>query len=1025
MDMRPTRREVRFVAVYLILGTLWIVASDAYLDWLALGPDSLSEIQTVKGAIFVLVTAAIFYYLAKSELGRQYQAELESSRRQRALESLFEATFDHAAVGMAHTTPDGRFLRVNRAYCDMAGYTPERLLTMSLQDMIHPDDLPAHLEQQRLLAGGTGSFTVDRRLVREDGATIWVTLNSSAVPDDQGKAEYYLAVANEISDRKAAEGALRTSEERFRALVEQSLTGIYVFEEGIFRYVNRRLADIFGYTEEELIDRLGPSDLIAPEDQGTVRNQIERRFSGKVQSAHYVARGLRKDGTRLWLEFHGSRIDLDGRPAITGTALDITERVEAEARLRESEARFRAIYEGANDSILILDPDTGGIVDINRRAERMTGYSVEEARRLSIPDLSTGDGAAVQAEADRRIEAACRGEPQIFEWQVRTRDGGMLWTEINMHATRIGGELRLLVLARDITERRASEEKLRLTSQVFTSTREGVVITDKDGRIVSVNPAFTEITGYSEEEVVGKSPRMLQSGFHDRFFYDAMWQSIAKTNHWQGEIWNRRKSGDTYPEWLTISAVHNERGAVTNYVGVFTDVSRIKHSEAEVQRLAHYDPLTNYPNRVLLMSRLEHALDLARRGGTRIALVFCGLDRFKYINDSLGYSAGDELLQTVSRRIRSKLQNEDTLARFGGDEFVVLIESDRDTEQIAQTAQSIVELGESSIELSTGQRVFVGLSVGVGIFPADGDDATTLVTNANAAMQQAKIEGRHTYRFYTEGLTEAARERLQLESRLRHAVESQEFELYFQPIMAVADRRIVGAEALIRWLDPEAGIITPDQFIPLAEDTGLIVPLGRWVLETACRQAVDWGSAAQEGLSIAVNLSSRQFESGDLARDVASALEASGLHPGRLDLEITESVLMEHGDRSMKMLDGLREIGVRVSIDDFGTGYSSLAYLKRFAINNFKIDRIFVKELPDNREDAEIVSTMIGMAHNLNLQVVAEGVETESQLEFLKARGCDRFQGYLVSPPLAAAAFEDLLRRQGGETMPEKKTEQG
>jgi EAL domain-containing protein (putative c-di-GMP-specific phosphodiesterase class I) len=296
------------------------------------------------------------------------------------------------------------------------------------------------------------------------------------------------------------------------------------------------------------------------------------------------------------------------------------------------------------------------------------------------------------------------------------------------------------------------------------------------------------------------------------------------------------------------------------------------------------------------------------------------------------------------------------------------------------------------------------------MFPVDGDEASVLITHANAAMQQAKIEGRQTYRFYTKGLTEAARERLQMESRLRRAAENQEFELYFQPMMEVASRRIIGAEALIRWRDPEAGIIAPDQFIPLAEDTGLIVPLGRWVLEAACRQLLAWRSAGLEDLSVAVNLSSRQFEVGDLAREVASIVAALGLEPASLELEITESVLMEHGERSVAMLNDLREIGVRVSIDDFGTGYSSLAYLKRFAISKFKIDGIFIKELPENRDDAEIVSTMIGMAHNLNLQVVAEGVETVQQLEFLARHGCDEFQGYLVSAPVPAVDFEALLR---------------
>lgn len=881
------RSAVQVTLIYLVFGTLWIVGSDALLASFTHSAAGLSRLQTVKGAVFVLATGAIFCYLAYRELKRRYEGDLEANRRQRVLQSLFEATFEHAAAGMAYNSLDGRFVRVNRAYCQLTGYSRDELLTMRYQDITHDGDLARDEEQQhRMIVGELSSFSLDKRFVRKDGTAVWTNLTSSMVPAAEGGDAHTLAVITDISDRKAAEQALRASE-----------------------------------------------------------------------------------------------------------------------------SKFRAIYEGADDALLILEARTGAVVGMNPKAEQLSGYSADETGGLSMADLSAGDPATIRLETQKRIDQAASGEPQIFEWRARDRHGRELWMEINMRAARIGDADRILVLARDISERRQSEEKLRLTNQVLMSTREGVIITDTENRILSVNPAFTEITGYTEPEVIGKTPRIMQSGFHDRLFYQSMWQSIARTKHWQGEIWNRRKSGETYPEWLTISAVHNEHGVLTNYVGVFTDVSRIKHSEAEVQRLAHYDSLTNYPNRVLLVSRLEHALELGRRHGTRIALMFCGLDRFKYINDSLGYSAGDELLQAMSRRIRSSLQRGDTLARFSGDEFAVLIESDRRPGEIAQLAQDIVALGESSIGLSTGQRVFAGLSVGISMFPADGDDATALITNANAAMQQAKIESRHTYRFYTEGMTEAARRRLQMESRLRRAVEHQEFDLHFQPLLEVATRRIIGAEALIRWHDPEAGVIPPDEFIPLAEDTGLIVPLGRWVLESACRQAVAWRLAGLDGLSIAVNLSSRQFESCNLTQEVASVIAASGLDPCSLELEITETALMEHGERSLSMLNGLREIGVRVSIDDFGTGYSSLAYLKRFAINKFKIDGMFIKDLPGDHEDAEIVSTMIGMAHNLNLQVVAEGVETSSQLEFLKMRGCDEFQGHLASPAVPAAEFEALLQR--------------
>lgn len=1009
--MTPFKRSLRATLVYVVFGILWIIFTDAYLDWLDLDAEQMSGLQTIKGTMYVVVTAVVFFLLVRRELVRQNRANLEADRREKALQALFEAAFAHAAVGMAHIAMDGRLMRANRAFCDLVGYTLEEVPGLKLQDITDADGLDSDSEHwERMLTGDLDSFTTDKRFLRKDGALVWATLSVSPVPDPESGADHCLAVVNDITDRKQTEDALRASESRFRALVEQSITGIYVFDATAFRYVNHRLARMFGYTEDELIDKKGPLDLIAPEDQGTVREQMERRFSGRVQSVHYTARGLCKDGTRIWLELHGSRMDLDGRPAVTGTALDITDRVESEQQVRDSEARFRAIYEGVNDAILIVDPQSGMFLDANQRGIEMCGYSADEFRRLGVLELSVGDPGRLKANYTRHVNEARRDRPQLFEWQLRNRHGVPLWVEINMRSARIGNADRILLLARDITERRSSEEKLRLTSQVFMSTREGVVITDAENRILNVNPAFTEITGYTEPEASGKSPSLLQSGFHDRAFYQAMWQSIEKTGHWQGEVWNRRKSGETYPQWLTINAVRGDNDVVTNYVGVFADVSRLKHSEAEIQRLAHYDPLTNFPNRVLFLSRLEHAIDLRRRRGNHLALIFCGLDRIKYINDSLGYAVGDELLQTVSRRIRSMLQDGDTLARFGGDEFAVLIESDRKPEEIAQIAESIVALRDRPVELSTGQTIHIGVSAGIVIAPEDGDNASELVTNANAAMQQAKSEGRHTYCFYKQGLTEAARERLYMETRLRQAVEKAEIELYFQPMMDIASGLIVGAEALSRWRDPELGPVTPDRFIPLAEDTGLIMPLGRQALEMACRHAVDWQAAGLGELRVAVNLSRRHFEQGDLTREVAGIVEGAGLSAARLELEITESMLMEQGESSMETLREFRKAGIGVSMDDFGTGYSSLAYLKQFAINKVKIDRMFIKDLPNDRDDAEIVAAIIAMAHNLNLRVVAEGVESAEQLAFLEAKGCDEYQGFLVSAPVPANEFEALAR---------------
>ncbi|HSH42034.1 MAG TPA: PAS domain S-box protein [Arenicellales bacterium] len=1018
MRLTPSTRAVRVALIYLAFGTLWIIASDFYLDRLDVDAALLTSLQTVKGASFVLVTALVFFYLARRELQRQARADHEAGRRERALRTMFEATFNHAAVGITHHATDGRFLKANRAFSELSGYSEDELALLRFRDITHPDDVET-VERQisRLVSGAIESFNLDKRYIRKDGGICWASVTVSLVPDVESGGDRFLAVISDISDRKKAEAALQASEARFRALVEQSITGIYVFDREAFRYVNDRLASMFGYAGEELIDRLGPGDLIAPEDRGTVQEQIQRRFDRAVESAHYVARGLRKDGTRIWLELHGSLIELDGRPAITGTVLDITERVEADQRLRESEARFRAIYDGVNDAILILDPEAGDILDANRRAWDMLGHRSSGMGRLDFVDISAAGREEAQSAVMRRLAAARGGQAQIFEWQLRSRGGDSLWVEINMRAAHIGGVERILVLARDITERRRSEARLRLTSKVFESTREGVVITDTAQRIVSVNPAFTEITGYGEDEVLGRTPVILQSGLHDRDFYRAMWSSVTRTDHWQGEIWNRRRNGETYPEWLTISAVRDERNTITNYVGVFSDVSRLKDSEAEARRLAHYDPLTGLPNRVLFTSLLEHAISRRPSRESRLAVIFCGLDRFRHINESVGYAAGDELLRAVADMIRGRLRRGDTLARFAGDEYVVLVEADAGPEEIDQMAQSILEVSSTSVELSSGHTVFPGVSIGVSLCPEDGEDAGILVTHANAAMQQAKSEGRQTYRYYRKGLTEHARERLSMEARLRRAVENQELEVHFQPFLELARERLTGAEVLCRWTDPDVGRIPPDRFIPLAEDTGLIVPLGRWVLAQACRQAASWSTGGFGDLKVAVNLSGRQFQTGDLTRDVASVLEDTGLRPDRLELEITESVLMEHGERTLQTLKELRELGVGVSMDDFGTGYSSLAYLKQFAINRIKIDRAFINDLPDDADDVELVSSMIGLAHNLGLRVLAEGVETTGQLEFLSAAGCDEAQGYLISAPLPVSEFESFVsdfRAAGG-----------
>lgn len=572
----------------------------------------------------------------------------------------------------------------------------------------------------------------------------------------------------------------------------------------------------------------------------------------------------------------------------------------------------------------------------------------------------------------------------------------------------IGEFARIAGLA---VERGRTDASMRQAAAVFESTREGVVITDLQPRIVSINAAYTAITGYTETEVVGRNPSLLKSGREDLAFYRTMWNSILETGHWQGEIWNRRKSGELFPQLLTVSTVYDSDGLPSNYVGLMTDISQLKDSEARFEHLAHYDSLTGLPNRLLLQSQLKHVLESAERNKRRVAVLYIDLDRFKNINDSLGHPVGDELLEALAQRLQERLRDEDTLGRLGGDEFLLILEDLRRPDDAADVAMEMIHMLEQSFLLPSGHEVYVGASIGISLFPEDGTTSTELIQYADVALYQAKETGRNTFSFYTPGLTQAVDERLGMEANLRRALAQNEFVVHYQPQVDIHSGKMIGCEALVRWNDPVQGLIPPSRFIPLAEETGLIVPLGEWVLREACTQARAWIDAGLPSLSLSVNLSARQMQQPDIVMRIAAILKETRLPPGFLKLELTESMIMGHGEEAVALLYTLKALGLRLSIDDFGTGYSSLAYLKRFPIDELKIDQGFVRDIPHDSSDMEIAAAVIGLARGLRLNVVAEGVETEAQRDFLVEQGCHAYQGYLFSRPLPADAFTELLGR--------------
>jgi len=561
-----------------------------------------------------------------------------------------------------------------------------------------------------------------------------------------------------------------------------------------------------------------------------------------------------------------------------------------------------------------------------------------------------------------------------------------------------------------IAERDSLGQQRDLMMAVFDSSYVGIIIVDAaTTTITSANPAFTAITGYASEEVTGQNPRILASGRHDRSYYQTLWRELSSNGYWQGEIWNRRKTGEVYPEWLTISTVRDKKGLVTHYVGVFSDLSERKAMEEHAAFLAHHDPLTGLPNRTLLRDRCAQALAYAAEEHRKLALLLLDINNFKDINDTLGHPVGDELLQTVGKRLRDNLRLIDTVSHPGGDEFVILLTDVAGSMETAEIARSLVESLSGAITIA-GHALNISVSIGISLYPADGGDFDTLLKHADIAMYHAKRE-RESFSFFIENMNRRTIARFELEFDLRQAIERAEFVLHYQPVIDLASGGITGAEALIRWNSPERGLVSPETFIPLAEETGLIVEIGAWALREACRQMQSWHAAGHTGLTMSVNLSTVQIKRGDLVQTVSAALDASGLRADALELELTESIMIHDAERTMDILQKLKALGVSMALDDFGTGYSSLSRLKRMAMDKLKIDQSFVRDMRGDEDVAAIVRAVLHMGNDLRLKTTAEGIEHREQAMLLAQWGCRQGQGYYFSRPLPAEDFTALLAR--------------
>ncbi len=552
------------------------------------------------------------------------------------------------------------------------------------------------------------------------------------------------------------------------------------------------------------------------------------------------------------------------------------------------------------------------------------------------------------------------------------------------------------------------EEQLSITAKVFENAIEGILITDPHGTIVSINPAFTSITGFSAEEVIGQTPRILHSDRQEKSFYENMWRQIREQGFWKGELWNRRRNGEAFPLAETITAIRNKNGELINYVGVFHDLTHIKAKEQALHFQTYHDSLTGLPNRDLFQDRLNQAIGNAHRNKSKVLVLFFDLDSFKNVNNSLGHTAGDQLLQDVSTRLRFFIREGDTLARLGSDTFAIILREVKQPRDALTVVRKLTDAISKRFHILDND-LYITTSIGITLYPDDGNSAEILIKNADIALARAKKSGHDSFQYYKPEMGEQAGRRMNLENKLRLTLERDEFILHYQPRVAIESGRIVGMEALVRWNQAESGLVSPGEFIPVAEETGLIIPLGEWILETACRQNKQWLDAGFGPLKISVNLSARQFRAQGLLDMIAGKLEISRLPADSLELEITESMVMDNVERAIDTLEKLRELGLNIAVDDFGTGYSSLNYLKRFPIHTLKIDQSFIRDLTNDSDDAAITSAVIALGRNLRLNIVAEGVETKEQLVFLRSQSCNELQGYYYSRPLDAESFTRLL----------------
>ncbi|AYN08655.1 bifunctional diguanylate cyclase/phosphodiesterase [Pseudomonas putida] len=938
-----------------------------------------------------------------SEISRRIALEQELRSSEYHYRGLVESL---SAIAWEADANDFTYSYVSPHAEDLLGYPLSDWLRPGFwRSILHPEDaLWAQAYCDSETAAGR-DHSLDYRVIRADGQPLWIRNIVSMI--EHGHQPVMRGLMIDISETKRTEDALRLSEQKFASVFQQcpDILLIARHSDGCLLEVNEAFEEQIGLPSDQVIGRTATDlDLWGVEGSGPLL--LERLHQGGIRNLEMSFR--RSNGQLFTGLTSAETFELDGTPALVVAVRDISQLKETQQQLQTSEEKFAKAFHASPDGLLLSRQSDGLLLEVNEGFCRLTGYDLNP----TIDQTSLDLGIWVDLnERKRLVDQLNRdGFVRDFTCHIRRSDGQIRLCELSARPLPITGVDCMLTIARDITERHLMQEKLQLAATVFENTAEGVLITDIDQRISAVNRAFSEITGYSEIEALGQTPRLLASGQHDSAFYLAMWHQLTAEGHWQGEIYNKRKNGELYPSWLTISAVRNSDREITHFVAVFADISSIKHAQAKLDYQAHHDPLTGLPNRTLFENRLQGVLTCAQVSNRQGAVLFLDLDRFKHINDSLGHPVGDLLLKGIAQRLKEQVRDVDTVARLGGDEFIILLPGLHKPSDASTIANKLLACFNAPFQAGE-HEFFTSASIGISLYPQDGTDVSTLIRNADAAMYRSKAKGRNRVEAYTRDLTAQASERIALEHELRRAVERNEMSLCFQPKLSLKTQSLVGAEALIRWSHPTFGEVPPEHFIHLAEENGTILQLGDWVLEQACRQMQAWKQHYEPFGPLSINLAGAQLRHPHLARRIEQLLKHYQLRAGDLQLEITENFIMSQAEEALAVLYQLKKLGVQLAIDDFGTGYSSLSYLKRLPLDILKIDKSFIRGLPDDPHDAAIARAIIALGRSMQLTIIAEGVENQAQQRFLAAEGCEQIQGYIVSLPLPPEEFAAAFLR--------------